>query len=45
MSYLSLRPNSSIFHPRHLGPAALGIVLNASTFGLMLGAAAGGWLR
>jgi len=28
----------------HLGPGQLGIVLSASTFGLMLGAAAGGWL-
>ena len=28
----------------HLGPGQLGIVLSASTFGLMLGATAGGWL-
>jgi AAHS family 3-hydroxyphenylpropionic acid transporter len=28
----------------HLGPGQMGIVLSASTFGLMLGAAAGGWL-
>jgi MFS transporter, AAHS family, 3-hydroxyphenylpropionic acid transporter len=28
----------------HLGPGRLGIVMSASTFGLMLGAAAGGWL-
>jgi len=28
----------------HLAPGALGFVLSASTFGLMLGAGAGGWL-
>lgn len=28
----------------HLGPGSLGLVMSASTFGLMLGAAGGGWL-